>query len=66
LENQAIAQGQQAFYCPGECRDTRMGTNIPVGVTDFEGLKKAILDNQIDLVVVGPEVPLCEGLTDFI
>ena len=39
--------------------------NISVGVSDFEGLKKAVLNNQIDLVLVGPEVPLCEGLHDF-
>ncbi len=54
------------FIAPGNAGTRELGTNIPVGVTDFEGLKKAILDNQIDLVVVGPEVPLCEGLTDFI
>ena len=53
------------FIAPGNAGTSLVGTNIPVGVSDFEGLKKAVLDNQIDLVLVGPEVPLCEGLHDF-
>ena len=53
------------FIAPGNAGTSLLGTNIPVGVLDFEGLKKAVLDNQIDLVLVGPEVPLCEGLHDF-
>jgi len=53
------------FIAPGNAGTSLLGTNIPVGVTDFEGLKMAVLDHQIDLVLVGPEVPLCEGLHDF-
>jgi phosphoribosylamine--glycine ligase len=53
------------FIAPGNAGTSLLGTNIPVGVSDFEGLKKAVLDNQIDLVLVGPEVPLCEGLHDY-
>jgi phosphoribosylamine--glycine ligase len=53
------------FIAPGNAGTSELGTNIPVGVSDFEGLKKAVIDNSIDLVVVGPEVPLCEGLHDF-
>jgi len=55
----------QLFIAPGNAGTSQVGTNLPVGVSDFEGLKKAVLDNQIDLVLVGPEVPLCEGLHDF-
>jgi len=55
----------QLFIAPGNAGTSILGTNIPVGVSDFEGLKKAVLDNKIDLVLVGPEVPLCEGLHDF-
>jgi phosphoribosylamine--glycine ligase len=55
----------QLFIAPGNAGTSLLGTNIPVGVSDFEGLKKAVLDNQIDLVLVGPEVPLCEGLHDY-
>jgi phosphoribosylamine---glycine ligase len=56
---------KQLFIAPGNAGTSLLGTNIPVGVSDFEGLKKAVLDNRIDLVLVGPEVPLCEGLHDF-
>lgn len=55
----------QLFIAPGNAGTALLGINLPVGVSDFQGLKKAVLDNQVDLVVVGPEVPLCEGLHDF-
>jgi len=55
----------QLFIAPGNAGTSLLGTNIPVGVSDFQGLKKAVLANRIDLVVVGPEVPLCEGIHDF-
>jgi phosphoribosylamine--glycine ligase len=55
----------QLFIAPGNAGTSELGTNIPVGVNNFEGLKKAVLENQIRLVVVGPEVPLCAGLHDF-
>lgn len=53
------------YIAPGNAGTSLLGTNIPVGVSDFSGIKKAVLDNGIDLVLVGPEVPLCEGLSDF-
>ena len=55
----------QLLIAPGNAGTSLLGTNLPVGISDFEGLKKAALDHQIDLVLVGPEVPLCEGLHDF-
>jgi len=55
----------QLFIAPGNAGTSLLGTNLPVGVSDFQGLKKAVLANRIDLVVVGPEVPLCEGIHDF-
>jgi phosphoribosylamine--glycine ligase len=55
----------QLFIAPGNAGTSLLGTNIPVGVSDFEGLKKAAIEHQIDLVLVGPEVPLCEGLHDY-
>ncbi len=55
----------QLFIAPGNAGTSLLGTNLPVAVSDFDGLKKAVIDHQIDLVLVGPEVPLCEGLHDF-
>ncbi|WP_372774382.1 phosphoribosylamine--glycine ligase [Mangrovibacterium sp.] len=56
----------QLFIAPGNAGTAELGENIPVGVSDFGGLKKVILEKKIDLVVIGPEVPLVEGLHDFI
>lgn len=56
----------QLFFAPGNAGTAELGENIKVGVSDFEGLKASILAKQIDLVLIGPEVPLVEGLHDFI
>ncbi|NET72381.1 MAG: phosphoribosylamine--glycine ligase [Sphaerospermopsis sp. SIO1G2] len=40
--------------------------NLPLAVDDFEGMSKYALENDIPLVVVGPEVPLAQGITDFL
>ncbi|WP_423130003.1 phosphoribosylamine--glycine ligase [Gaoshiqia sp. Z1-71] len=55
----------QLFIAPGNAGTALVGENIPVGVSDFEGLKKVVLEKKIDLVLVGPEVPLVEGIHDF-
>ena len=55
----------QLYIAPGNAGTSLLGTNLPVAVSDFEGLKKAVISYNIDLVLVGPEVPLCEGLHDF-
>lgn len=53
------------FIAPGNAGTANVGENIAVSVSDFEGLKKVVLEKSIDLVVVGPEVPLVDGLHDF-
>ncbi len=42
-----------------------MGSNVPVKVDDFEGIKTLVLEEKIDMVVVGPEAPLVAGIVDF-
>ena len=59
------AKVNQLFIAPGNAGTAEFGENIAVGVTDFEALKKVVLEKTINLVVVGPEVPLVEGLHDF-
>ena len=54
------------YLAPGNAGTSQLGENLPVDGSDFSGLKKVILDKQIDLVVIGPEVPLVEGFHDFI
>lgn len=56
---------EKLFFAPGNAGTSELGTNLPVGVSDFENIKKAVLANAIDLVLVGPEIPLVEGISDF-
>ena len=53
------------FVAPGNAGTTEVATNLNIGVNDFEGIKKAVLDNNIELVIVGPEDPLVNGVVDF-
>ena len=53
------------FVAPGNPGTAQIATNIPCSVSDFEAIRAAVMTHQIDLVVVGPEVPLVEGLADF-
>jgi len=58
-------QLESLFIAPGNAGTAEVGTNVPVGVEDFEGIKKLVLDEGIDLMVVGPEAPLVAGIADF-
>lgn len=53
------------FFAPGNAGTAALGTNLSVSVSDFGKIKQAVLENDIDLMLVGPEVPLVEGLHDY-
>ena len=53
------------FAAPGNAGTQTIATNLPIGVTDFDGIKEAVLKNNIELVVVGPEEPLVKGIHDY-
>lgn len=53
-------------FAPGNAGTASLGKNLDIKVSDFQQIKKAILEHDIDLVVVGPEIPLVEGIRDFI
>ena len=55
----------QLFVAPGNAGTEKIANNIYINPTDFEALKKAVLENDIKMVVVGPEAPLVEGVHDF-
>ncbi|BAV09271.1 phosphoribosylamine--glycine ligase [Filimonas lacunae] len=55
----------QLFIAPGNAGTSEHGTNVNIGVNDFEAQKQFCLDNNIALVVVGPEEPLVKGIYDF-
>ena len=53
------------FVAPGNAGTEKIATNIPIGVNDFDGIKELVLREQIELVLVGPEDPLVNGIHDF-
>ena len=55
----------QLFAAPGNAGTAKCATNLPVGVNDFKEIKKAVIANDIKLVIVGPEEPLVKGIHDF-
>ena len=63
-----IAQSKKVnrlYIAPGNAGTAEVGENVPISTEDFEGLKRFSLQNNIDMVVVGPEVPLVKGIYDF-
>ncbi|HEY4327390.1 MAG TPA: phosphoribosylamine--glycine ligase [Mucilaginibacter sp.] len=55
----------QLFIAPGNAGTGQYGMNINIKATDFEGIKRVVLDERIDMVLVGPEEPLVKGIHDF-
>ncbi|WP_034060336.1 phosphoribosylamine--glycine ligase [Lacinutrix jangbogonensis] len=63
-----IAQSNKCknlFVAPGNSGTAIVATNIPIGVTNFKAIKEVVLNNNITMVVVGPEDPLVLGIHDF-
>ncbi|SDA42443.1 phosphoribosylamine--glycine ligase [Algoriphagus alkaliphilus] len=56
----------QLYVAPGNAGTANIAKNIALSVIDFSGIHQFILDNSIDMVVVGPEEPLVKGLVDFL
>jgi len=54
------------FTAPGNPGTAMLGVNLPVDPLDFAAVRSAILEHKIGMVVVGPEAPLVEGITDYI
>ena len=62
-----IAQSKkcdQLFIAPGNAGTTAIGENVSIGVNEFDKQKDFVVTNGIDMVVVGPEVPLVNGIVD--
>ncbi len=53
------------LIAPGNSGTAQLGTNIELNVNDFEAIKQLVLQEGIDMVVVGPEDPLVNGIHDF-
>lgn len=53
------------FCLPGNPGTAQIATNVNGGVKDFDAIKSCVLENNIDIVIVGPEDPLVFGLKDM-
>jgi len=53
------------FIAPGNAGTTEFGTNLSISVSDFEAIKVACIEHSINMLVVGPEDPLVNGIYDF-
>ena len=56
---------KKIFICPGNAGTSDLGTNLQVDPNNFQEVKKIVIENKIDIVIVGPEAPLVEGIHDF-
>lgn len=54
------------FIAPGNAGTSQLGTNLNIDISDFGKVKNEILKYEINLIVVGPEVPLVSGFHDFV
>ncbi|MBS1545330.1 MAG: phosphoribosylamine--glycine ligase [Bacteroidetes bacterium] len=57
---------RRLFVAPGNAGTSKLAENLSVKADDFQGLATICKDKQIDLLVVGPEAPLVNGLRDFL
>ena len=63
-----IAQSKQVdklYIAPGNAGTSDSGENVPLKATDFPSLRQFALDKQVDMIVVGPEDPLVQGIYDY-
>ncbi len=56
----------QLFIAPGNAGTSQVGTNLSVNLGDFEAIRSLVDEHDIDLLLVGPEQPLVDGITDFL
>ena len=59
------AKTEKLFIAPGNAGTGSLGINLPIEATEFESIKKAVVEHDIDMVIVGPENPLVEGIHDY-
>lgn len=57
---------EKLFIAPGNAGTARFGSNLDISLNDFDSIRKACIYEKIDMVIVGPEEPLVNGVTDFL
>ena len=61
----AQSEGAHVFIVPGNAGTAQVGVNVNMKPSDFEAVKEFCLKQEINVVVVGPEQPLVDGIVDF-
>ena len=56
---------EKLYIAPGNAGTSAVGENVAIKATDFPALKAFALEHKIDMIVVGPENPLVQGIFDF-
>ena len=56
---------ESLFIAPGNAGTKQYGKNVDLNVLDFDEVKSFVLDQKIEMVIVGPEEPLVMGIADF-
>ena len=56
---------EKLYIAPGNAGTASVGENVPIGVNDFDAIRDFVLNNDIDMLVVGPEAPLVDGIYDY-
>ncbi len=56
---------ENLYVAPGNAGTQFIARNIEISINDFPAIKKFVLENKIDMVVVGPEEPLVKGIYDY-
>ena len=59
------AKVENLYIAPGNAGTATVGTNVALNASDFPGIKTFVLENNVTMVVVGPEDPLVKGIYDF-
>ncbi|SFN56175.1 phosphoribosylamine--glycine ligase [Salegentibacter flavus] len=63
-----VAQSKKCtklFVAPGNAGTAQLAENVDLKLSDFESIKNFVIKQEIEMLIVGPEDPLVEGITDF-
>ena len=54
------------LYCiPGNAGTSEISENIQADINDFKKIYEIVIEKKIELLIIGPEIPLVRGITDF-
>ena len=57
---------EKIYVAPGNAGTLKVAENLDIDILNFNELKNSIIERSVDLVIVGPEIPLIKGIVDFI